>query len=120
VKPRCFDIVAELHADCAQSRDLTRKIVHDEVNAVPAAGPRALAIGHRSPGRACRAAERIPRDCIVLRLATPLQTEGEKSGSQETSLLGGKRIRTLGPTLTKVSAGVLRREIPEGLAGVPH
>jgi hypothetical protein len=55
------DIVAELHADRAQSRDLTRKIVDDEVNAVPAAGPRALAIGHRSPGRACRAAEQQPQ-----------------------------------------------------------
>jgi len=31
---------------------------------------------------------------------------------------GGKRIRTLGPTLTEGSAGRCRREIPERLAGV--
>src|SRR6202035_2058761 len=33
---------------------------------------------------------------------------------------GGKRIRTLGPTLTEGSAGCCRREIPERLAGVPY
>jgi hypothetical protein len=46
--------------------------------------------------------------------------EAVGSSSHETLSAGGKRIRTLGPTLTKVSAGCCRREIPERLAGVPY
>jgi hypothetical protein len=51
------DIVSELHAGGTQSRHFRGKIVDDEVNAIPAAGSWPIAVGHRSPGRACRPAE---------------------------------------------------------------
>src|SRR5262249_15866191 len=55
------DVVAELDAGGAQPRDLGRNIIHDEMNAVPAAGTGAIAIGHRSSGRAFRPAEQEPQ-----------------------------------------------------------
>jgi hypothetical protein len=44
------DVVAELRAGGTQSYDLTRKFVHNKMDAVPATSFGASAISHRPPG----------------------------------------------------------------------
>ena len=51
------NVIAELHALGAQSRNLGREILDNEMNTVPAPGPGAFAIGHRSSGRTLWPAE---------------------------------------------------------------
>ena len=51
------DLVAELNTAATQPLDLGGEVVDDEMDAVPAARPRGLAIGHRSPGGALGPAE---------------------------------------------------------------
>src|SRR6476619_4708937 len=55
------DVVAEVHAFAAEALDLGCYVIDDEVNAVPAAGRRLRAVGHRPAGRALRAAEEQPQ-----------------------------------------------------------
>src|ERR687892_1382768 len=54
------DVVAEAQAGLAESGDLGGDVADDEVDAVPAAGPRLGSIGHRSSGRAGWPAEQQP------------------------------------------------------------
>jgi hypothetical protein len=54
------DIVAELDSAGTQSGDFCSKIVHDEMNAIPTAGPWLFAVWHRSPCRTFRSAEQEP------------------------------------------------------------
>src|SRR3954454_5496921 len=51
------DVVAEPHAHRTQPLDLGCNVVHDEVDAVPAARFGRGAVGHRPPGRAPGTAE---------------------------------------------------------------
>src|SRR4051794_15779698 len=55
------DLVAELHAFLLEPGDLALDVVHDEVDAVPTAGPRLLPVGHRSAGRALRPGQQQPQ-----------------------------------------------------------
>jgi hypothetical protein len=50
------DVVSEFHAGGAQSGDLSRKIIDNQVNAIPAAWLGPLAVRHRSAGGASGAA----------------------------------------------------------------
>src|SRR5438128_321584 len=79
-----YDVVAELHAGGAQARDLGRKILDDEMNSVPSAGSGPLAVRHRPPGRAGRAAQqqpqRSPRDVGKRRRRAGEEREAEMLG----------------------------------------
>src|SRR5262247_2024462 len=55
------DVVAELYARRAQARDLGGKIIDDEMNPIPAPGPRPFAIAHGSARRTLRPAQQQPQ-----------------------------------------------------------
>jgi hypothetical protein len=55
------DVVAEGEARGPQPLDISRDVVNDEVDAVPAAGTGCAPVGHRPPGRARRTAEQQPQ-----------------------------------------------------------
>src|SRR3954454_17283996 len=51
------DVVAKAQAGRAQSRDVGREVLDDEMNAVPATGPGRAAVRHWAPGGARPAAQ---------------------------------------------------------------
>ena len=55
------NVVAELSTSVTETGDVGFNVVHDEVNAVPAAGSRLGAIRHRPPSGARRSAEQQPQ-----------------------------------------------------------
>src|SRR6266540_318235 len=55
------DVVAEPEPGGPEPVDLGGEVVDYEVDPVPAAGSGLAAVGHRSPGRACRSAEQQPQ-----------------------------------------------------------
>src|SRR5215813_2376804 len=55
------DLISKLHASSTQPRDLGRQILHDQVNAVPAAGSGFGSIGHRSASRTGRPCQQQPQ-----------------------------------------------------------
>src|SRR3954452_2973731 len=66
------DVVAEGQARGSEPVALGRDVLDDEVDAVPAAGLRGAAVGHRSPGRALGTAEQQPQ--------VPADDVGERRG----------------------------------------
>src|SRR5439155_26212184 len=53
-----YDLIAKFRPGRLEPLDLACEVLDDELNAVPAAGTRASAVGHRTAGRALGAAQK--------------------------------------------------------------